>query len=63
MYVIVILKGVVKRIIMLYYCDYFSFLTVKEKCWSTNVKQNDKSSVAVHAFVIFSNVIASCRAY
>ncbi len=27
MYVIIALKDVIKRIIMLYYCNYFSFLT------------------------------------
>ncbi len=60
MYVTVVSKGVIKRIIMLYYCDYSSFLIKKEKCWSTNAKQNDKSFVAVHVFLIFSDVIASC---
>ncbi len=61
MYVTVTSKGVIKRIIMLYYCDYFSFLT-EEKCWSTNTELNDKRSVAVHIFLIFSDVITSCRA-
>ncbi len=62
MYVTVVSKDVVKRIIMLYCWDCSSFLTGEEKCWSTNVKQNDKSSVAVHAFLIFSDVITSCWA-
>ncbi len=61
MYVTVTLKDVVKRIIMLYYYDYFSFLTEKEKCWSTNTEQNDRSFITVHVFLIFSNVITSCR--
>ncbi len=29
MYVTIALKDVIKRIIMLYYCNYFSFLTEK----------------------------------
>ncbi len=61
MYVTIALKDVIKRIIMLYYCNYFSFL-IEEKYWSTNAKLNNKSSVTVHVFLIFSNVITSCRA-
>ncbi len=59
MYVIVASKGVIKRIIMLYYCDCFSFLTEK-KCWSIKIKLNNKRSVAIYVFLIFSNVITSC---
>ncbi len=61
MYVTVASKGVVKRITMLYCCDCFNFLT-EEKCWSTKTELNNRRLVAVHAFLIFSNVIASCRA-
>ncbi len=61
MYVIIALKDVIKRIIMLYYCNYFSFLT-EEKYWSTKTKLNDKRFIAVHIFLIFSNVIISSRA-
>ena len=61
MYVTIALKDVIKRIIMLYYCNYFSFL-IEEKYCSTNAKLNNKSSVTVHVFLIFSNVITSCRA-
>ncbi len=32
MYVIINLKDVIKRIIMLYYCNCFNFLIEKEKC-------------------------------
>ncbi len=39
------------------------FLITKEKYWSTNTELNDKSSVAIHVFLIFNNVITSCRAY
>ena len=60
MYVTVTSKGVVERIIMLYCCDYFSILT-EEKCWNTSAERNDKSSVTVHVFVIFNDVITSCR--
>ena len=62
MYVTVTSRDVIKRIIMLYCCNCFSFLTEEEKCWSTDVKQNDKSFIIVHVFVIFSDVITSCRA-
>ncbi len=61
MYIIVTLKDVIKRIIMLYYCNYFSFLT-EEKCWSIKTELNDKRFVTVRVFLIFSNVIISCRA-
>ncbi len=60
MYVTVASKDVVERMTMLYCCDYSSFLT-GGKCWSTKAELNDRSSVAVHAFLIFSDVIASCR--
>ncbi len=59
MYVTVVLTDVVEWMTMLYCCDWFSFL--EEKCWSTNSELNEKSLVAVHDFLIFSDVIASCR--
>ncbi len=62
MYVTVASKGVVKRIIMLYCYNCFSFLTEK-KCWSTKTELNNKRPVAVHVFLIFNDVIASCRVY
>ncbi len=60
MYVIVASKDVVERMTMLYCCDCSSFLT-EEKCWSTKTELNDRSSVAVHVFLIFSDVIVLCR--
>ncbi len=60
MYVIVALKNVVEHMTMLYCCDCFSFLT-EEKCWSTKIEQNNRSSVAVYVFLIFSDVIVLCQ--
>ncbi len=59
MYITVALKDIIKRIIMLYYCNCFNFLT-EEKCWSIKTELNDKKSVTIHIFLIFKNVIASC---
>ncbi len=60
MYVTVTSKDVVECMTMLYCCNCFSFLT-EEKCWSTKTELNDRSSVAVYDFLIFSDVIVSCR--
>ncbi len=60
MYVTVALRGLIKRIIMLYYCNCSSSL-IEEKCWSIKAERNDKSFIAAHVFLIFSNVIISCR--
>ncbi len=59
MYVTVALKNVVECMTMLYCCDCSSFLT-EEKYWSTKTELNDKSSVAVYVFLIFSDVIVLC---
>ncbi len=60
MYVTVVSTDVVEWMTMLYCCDWFSFL--EGKCWSTNAELNERSFVAVHDFLIFSDVIALCRA-
>ncbi len=54
----VVSADLVEQMTMLYCCDCFSFL--KEKCWSTNAKLNERSFITVHDFQIFNDVIALC---
>jgi len=60
MYITIVLKNVVEHIIMLYCCDYFSFLT-EEKCSSIKTKLNNRSFITVYIFLIFNDVIILCQ--
>ena len=55
MYVTVALKDVIKRIMLFYYCNCFSFL-IEKKYWSINTELNDKSFITVYVFLIFNDV-------